>query len=43
MDIEKSLKYGLYVRKSTESDERQTLSIDSQISEMGGNQEVADV
>jgi len=34
MDIEKSLKYGLYARKSTESDERQTLSIDSQISEM---------
>jgi len=34
MDTEKSLKYGLYARKSTESDERQTLSIDSQISEM---------
>ncbi len=34
MDTEKSLKYGLYARKSTESDERQALSIDSQISEM---------
>lgn len=28
------LKYCLYVRKSTESDERQTMSINSQISEM---------
>lgn len=34
MDNEKSLKYGLYARKSTESDERQALSIDSQINEM---------
>jgi len=34
MDIEKSLKYSLYARKSTESDERQALSIDSQIREM---------
>jgi len=34
MDIEKSLKYGLYARKSAESDERQTLSIESQKKEM---------
>ena len=34
MDDEKSLKYGLYARKSTESDERQALSINSQINEM---------
>lgn len=34
MDEEKSLKYGLYARKSTESDERQALSIESQKKEM---------
>ena len=31
---EKTLKYCLYARKSTESDERQALSIDSQVKEM---------
>jgi len=30
----KQVKYCLYVRKSTESDERQAMSIDSQIKEM---------
>lgn len=34
VDREKSLKYGLYTRKSTESDERQALSIESQKKEM---------
>lgn len=34
MENEKGLKYGLYTRKSTESDERQILSIESQIKEM---------
>ena len=34
MNEEKSLKYGLYARKSTESDERQALSIESQKKEM---------
>lgn len=34
MNEEKCLKYGLYVRKSTESDERQALSIESQKKEM---------
>lgn len=34
VDNEKSLKYGLYARKSSESDEKQTLSIESQVSEM---------
>jgi len=32
--LETSLKYCLYARKSTESDERQALSIDSQVKEM---------
>lgn len=32
--MDKSLKYCLYARKSTESDERQALSIDSQVKEM---------
>jgi len=34
MKIEKPLKYCLYARKSSEADERQALSIDSQITEM---------
>lgn len=34
MDEEKSLKYGIYARKSTESDERQALSIESLKKEM---------
>ena len=34
MDDIKKIKYCLYVRKSSESDERQTMSIDSQIKEM---------
>jgi len=34
MGDEKSLKYGLYARKSSESDERQVMSIDSQLKEM---------
>lgn len=34
MNSEKSLKYCLYARKSTEGDEKQALSIDSQIKEM---------
>ena len=33
-EIEEKIKYCLYARKSTESDERQALSIDSQINEM---------
>ena len=32
--LETPLKYCLYARKSTESDERQALSIDSQVKEM---------
>ena len=32
--IEEKIKYCLYARKSTESDEKQALSIDSQIKEM---------
>ena len=31
---DKKIKYCLYARKSTESDERQALSIDSQVKEM---------
>jgi hypothetical protein len=31
---EEKLKYCLYARKSTESDERQALSIESQVNEM---------
>ena len=34
METEKPLKYCLYARKSSEADERQALSIDSQITEM---------
>jgi site-specific DNA recombinase len=34
MDSEEPLKYCLYARKSSESDERQAMSIDSQINEM---------
>lgn len=34
MDIQQPLKYCLYARKSTEQDERQAMSIDSQIKEM---------
>lgn len=34
MEIAKDLKYCLYARKSSESDERQAMSIDSQIKEM---------
>lgn len=38
LDHEKTiLKYCLYSRKSTESDERQTMSIDSQIREINKN------
>ena len=33
-DVEIPLKYCLYARKSTESEEKQVLSIDSQIKEM---------
>ena len=32
--IQKDIKYVLYARKSTESDEKQALSIDSQVKEM---------
>ena len=35
MDISPDIKYCLYARKSSESDERQAMSIDSQIKEMG--------
>ncbi|NMC59346.1 MAG: recombinase family protein, partial [Candidatus Methanofastidiosa archaeon] len=34
MDTQQPLKYCLYARKSSESDERQAMSIDSQIKEM---------
>lgn len=34
MEIQENLKYCLYARKSSESDERQAMSIDSQIEEM---------
>lgn len=34
MEAESQIRYCLYARKSTESDERQTMSIDSQIKEM---------
>ncbi len=34
LQLDTSLKYCLYARKSTESDERQALSIDSQVKEM---------
>ncbi len=34
MEVKISLRYCLYARKSTEQDERQAMSIDSQIKEM---------
>lgn len=34
MEKQEPLKYCLYARKSSESDERQAMSIDSQLSEM---------
>jgi hypothetical protein len=39
INIHRNIKYVLYARKSTESDEKQALSIDSQIKEM---QEIAE-
>lgn len=43
MDIQKPLNYCLYARKSTESDERQAMSIDSQITEMMATAERAGI
>jgi len=48
MDIIPEIKYCLYARKSSESDERQTMSIDSQIKEMAelakkSNLNIADI